>query len=47
MFECNIGWTRRGVPFWKENTCRSDGELYHLGVSNLDLLPRRAVPTVG
>ena len=46
MLECNIGWTRRGVPFWKEN--RSDGELYHLGVSNLDLLPRRAVPpTVG
>ena len=44
--ECNIGWTRRGVPFWKEN--RSDGELYHLGVSNPDLLPRRAIPhTVG
>ena len=26
--ECNIGWIRRGVPFWKGN--RSDEELYHL-----------------
>ena len=34
MLECNIGWTKRGVPFWKEN--RSDGELYHFGVSNPD-----------
>ena len=23
MLKCNIGWTRRGVPFWEEN--RSDG----------------------
>ena len=39
-------WTRGGVLFWKEN--RSDGELYHVKVSNPDLLPRRTIPhTVG
>ena len=25
MLGCNIGWTRRGVPFWEDN--RSDGTM--------------------
>ena len=45
MLGCNIGWTRRGVPFW-----RTIGQMvrwYHPG-RDLDLFPRVAIAlTVG
>ena len=31
MLGCNIGWTRRGVPFWEDN--RSDGFCTYCGKS--------------
>ena len=45
MLGCNIGWTRRGVPFWEVN--RSDGTMAP-SWRDLDLLPRVVIAlTVG
>ena len=45
MLGCNIGWTRRGVPFWEVN--RSDGTVAP-SWRDPDLLPRVAIAlTVG
>ena len=45
MLGCNIGWTRRGVPFWGVN--RSDGTMAP-SWRDPDLLPRVAIAlTVG
>ena len=45
MLGCNIGWTRRGVPFWEVN--RSDGTMAP-SWRDPDLLPRVVIAlTVG
>ena len=45
MLGCNIGWTRRGVPFWEVN--RSDGTMAP-SWRDPDQLPRVAIAlTVG
>ena len=45
MLGCNIGWTRRGVPFWEVNT--SDSTMTP-SWRDPDLLPRVAIAlTVG